>query len=41
MTMQSKLFRTGIRDKEKVTRRDRFLDEINNVTPWSRLGRTD
>ena len=33
----SKLFRTGIRNKEKVTRRDRFLDEINNVTPWAAL----
>ena len=23
--------------KKKVTRRDRFLDEINAVTPWSAL----
>ena len=36
----SKLFRTGIRNKEKVTGATGF-DEINNVTPWGRLGRTD
>ena len=23
--------------KEKLTRRDRFLAEINNVTPWGKL----
>ena len=37
LTMQSKLPRTGIRNKEKITRRDRFFDEINNVTPWAAL----
>lgn len=37
MTMQASFSELEYATKKKVTRRDRFLDEINNVTPWAAL----
>ncbi len=37
MTMQSSFSELEYATKKKVTRRDRFLDEINSVTPWAAL----
>ena len=35
--MQASFSELEYATKKKVTRRDRFLDEINNVTPWAAL----
>ena len=37
MTMQASFSELEYATKKKVTRRDRFLDEIDKVTPWAAL----